>query len=455
MNESQVKYYFFLGIGGIGMSALARYLNLQGYRILGYDMQKTNLTQTLETQGIKVFYQDDENNIPDDLNKDNTIVVLTPAIRTGNLLNFFKNHGFTILKRAELLASIVNDSRLIAISGTHGKTTTTAITAHIFKLAGKLNVGFVGGITKNYKSNFIRGNGQFSVVEADEYDRAFLLLKPDFAIITSIEPDHLDIYQNYENLKQAFVQFVKGSKQNAKILINKNIQLQGLNREVYYYSVSDKADFYVSNIHHCNHRQYFVLHLNDTDISTYIRFPGKAYLENALAAAAIAYLSGIEPKIIKQALETYLGTDRRFDLKYSDSVHYIYDDYAHHPTEIQALYQSVSLFHPDKHLTIAFQPHLYSRTRDFAEQFGLALSKFDKVIVTDIYPAREKPIPGVNPQLILKYVKHQNKQYVPFKNLVDFLQKQDFEVLLITGAGNINTIIPELVKQLKNIYENK
>ncbi len=234
MKNEIIKYYFFLGIGGIGMSALARYLNTLGYKVLGYDMQKTNLTQSLEFQGIKVFYKDEVSNIPDDLQPQNTIVVLTPAVKQGNLLSYFRRNRFKIYKRAELLASIVNDTKLIAISGTHGKTTTTAITAHIFKLAGKINVGFVGGITKNYKSNFIRGNGQFSIVEADEYDRAFLLLKPDFAIITSVEPDHLDIYQNFDNLKQAFVQFVNGSKPDAKILINKKVQLNGLNREKYF-----------------------------------------------------------------------------------------------------------------------------------------------------------------------------------------------------------------------------
>ena len=251
------------------------------------------------------------------------------------------------------------------------------------------------------------------------------------------------------------MQFVNGSKPEAKILINKKVQLNGLNREKYFYSTTDRADFFVSSIHHFNQKQYFVLHLGDTGINTFIRFPGRAYLENALAAASIAYLAGIEPKIIKHALETYLGTERRFELKYSDSVHYIYDDYAHHPTEIEALYQSAHLFHPDKHLTIVFQPHLYSRTRDFAEKFGLALSKFDRVIVTDIYPAREEPIEGVNPHLILKYVKHQNKAYVPFKDLTGYLWQNGFEVLLVTGAGNINTIIPDLINKIKNIYANK
>ena len=318
----------------------------------------------------------------------------------------------------------------------------------ILKISGNLKAGFVGGITKNYNSNLVLGDGNYLAIEADEYDRAFLLFHPDYVVVTSLEADHLDIYQNLDNLRKAFVEFINGTKQNAKILVNAKVKLD-INQKFYTYSASEKADFYATNIKHNSEKQHFTLHLRDTSFDTYINFPGTAYLENAIAAASLAYLANIDLKHIKQGLETYNGTARRFDLRYKDSTHYIYDDYAHHPTEIAALYESARLFYPQKELTIVFQPHLYSRTRDFAKEFGKALAKFDKIIVTDIYPAREKPIEGVSAELILENIQNPDKVYISFDKLTNYLVNKGFEVLLVVGAGNINTIIPQLIKQIK------
>ncbi len=440
--------YVFLGIGGIGMSALARFVNHLGYKAIGYDAQKTDLTEQLEKEGISVFYRDSLDILPENLTPGNTLVVRTPAIKKSVLLDYFVTKGFNVIKRAEFLAQIAGNFSQFAVSGTHGKTTTTAILTHILKISGALKAGFVGGITKNYNSNLVLGNGKYVAIEADEYDRAFLLFQPEFLTVTSLEADHLDIYKNFENLRQAFEQFVRGAKPNAKILLNSKVKLN-IERKFYTYSAQEMADFYATNITHKGGKQFFTLHLIDSQLNTYINFPGIAYLENAISAAGLAFLAGIDLKHIQQGLETYNGTHRRFDLKFSDGKHFIYDDYAHHPTEITALYEATRLFYPEKELTIVFQPHLYSRTRDFAGEFGQALSKFDRIIVTDIYPAREKPIKGVNPQLVLDKVRNTNKGYVAFDELANYIIKNDFEVLLITGAGNINTIIPQLIQKLK------
>ncbi len=454
MNRGKVKYYFFLGIGGIGMSALARFLNTLGYNILGYDAVRSDITQTLEKAGIKIFYKDDPSLLPGGINASNTVVVLTPAIKQGKLLDFFHKNGFEIVKRAKLLGQIANQHPLIAIAGTHGKTSTTAIVSHILHGAQKLKAGFVGGVVKNYNSNLILPGTQpdngYIVVEADEYDRSFLQLKPDIAIVTSIDPDHLDIYSDLRDITHTFEQFLRGTRQNAQIIINDSLTLATpKHAQVYSYGLKRESDFHATDIKIKDGKQYFTLHLLDRQIPTFILFPGQAYLQNSIAAAAAAFLAGVQPEIIAQGLQAYQGTKRRFELRFASDGKYIYDDYAHHPNEIKALHESIRQFFPDKKITIVFQPHLFSRTRDFASEFARALDLFDRIIITDIYPAREDPIPGVSPNTILDRMTNPGKMYIPKSELINHLYNSDFQVLLVVGAGDANQIIEPLTKKLE------
>ncbi len=453
MGENKVKYYFFLGIGGIGMSALARFLKLMGNNVLGFDAVASGLTRNLENSGIQIFYEDNPQLIPSHLAPDNTLVILTPAIKSGELLNYFQSHGFRIIKRAELLGKIANQHPLIAIAGTHGKTSTTALVSHILYGAGLLKAGFVGGVVKNYKSNLIipdipPENG-FVVVEADEYDRSFLQLHPDITVITSVEADHLDIYNGYEDIRATFEEFIKGAKPYSSVILNEKISLTiPDNISKYYYGTSSNSHFFATDIKLKEQKQFFTLQLKNYAIDTYILFPGHAYIENTVAAAAATYLAGADPVVIARQIQTYLGTERRFDLRYCSNDRCIYDDYAHHPSEIKALYNSIREFYPDKKITIVFQPHLFSRTRDFAWDFAKALDLFDEQIITDIYPAREKPIANVTPYTILDKMKSKNKRYIPLNELTGYLSQDDFQVLLIVGAGDINKIIDPLIRKL-------
>ncbi len=444
-----IDTYFFLGIGGIGMSALANYLKKYGYTVAGYDANKSQITWQLEKSGIPIIYNDTPELLPQHLTPENTLVVLTPAIKEGKLLEYFQKNGFKIIKRSQLLGQITNNQKLIAIAGTHGKTSTSAITAHILLQADKLRSGFIGGIVKPYNSNLIipetKHTQGYIVAEADEYDRSFLHLHPDIAIITSIDADHLDIYKNLDEIKKSFEQFVSGAKKNAHIIINQKVEITiPEDKRKYTYGLSDNCDFYADNITQQGTKQHFTLHLNNQQIQTFILFPGQAYLENAVAAAAAAYLAGVPVETIAQGLQTYQGTKRRFDLRINNGQSLIYDDYAHHPAEIQALYQSARQAYPDKKLTIIFQPHLFSRTRDFAREFASALELFDNIIITDIYPAREKPIPGITPNTILQHIQKTEKQYISIDKLEEYLAQLNNQIIFVTGAGDINSIIDKL-----------
>ncbi len=447
--SKHIDTYFFLGIGGIGMSALARYLKKNGFTVAGYDANKSQITSQLEEEGISVIYTDTPDLLPNHLNPENTLVIITPAIKEGALLNYFQKNRFKIIKRSQLLGEITNNQKLIAIAGTHGKTSTSAITAHILLQADKLRSGFIGGIVKPYNSNLISPKTThtqgFVVAEADEYDRSFLYLHPDIAVITSIDPDHLDIYNNLDEIKKTFEQFVSGAKQNAKIIINQKVEISiPADKEKYTYGLSDNCDFYADNITQQGTKQHFTLHLNNQQIQTFILFPGQAYLENAVAAAASAYLAGVPVEKIARGLQSYQGTKRRFDLRINNGHTLIYDDYAHHPAEIKALYQSARQAYPNKKLTIIFQPHLYSRTRDFAREFASALELFDNIIITDIYPAREKTIPGITPNTILQHINKTEKQYIPKDKLQNYIKQLNNQIIFVTGAGDVNSIIDKL-----------
>ena len=449
-NMQDIKNIYFVGIGGIGMSALARFFKHLGYAVAGYDARKTELTVQLESEGISIVYDDKVSDFHKKLDKDNTLVVLTPAIKESNILSYFQENGFEISKRAEVLGRLVNNYPLIAIAGTHGKTTTSAITAHILKEAGKLLAGFVGGIVKNYNSNLILGDNKegYIVVEADEYDRSFLSLHPDIAVITTIDADHLDIYGDYNCIKSAFEEFVSGTKQGAKVILNEDINLNTSGKTVYKYGLSAKSDFYVSEVKHEQGKQSVKYCLGSDTVSADLHMPGKANLLNSLAAAGVAYSTGIDTLTIGKAISSFAGVKRRFDIVWQKGNQVIIEDYAHHPREIEALLQAAKEFYPGKEITVVFQPHLFSRTRDFADDFAKVLSRFDKVIITDIYPAREKPIEGIDGQMLAS--KSGDKAvYVPKDKLAGYLLDEPFDVLLLVGAGDIDMIVDNLKKGLQ------
>jgi len=455
MLHNNINYYFFLGIGGIGMSALAQYLSTLGYGVYGYDALTSDITLSLEKKGIKIIYEDEPKLLPTVITPDNTLIILTPAIKQSSLLEYFIANHFKIIKRAQLLGQIANHYPLIAVAGTHGKTSTTALISHILYGQNLLRASFVGGVVNNYNSNLIMPKTQpkqgYIVVEADEYDRSFLQLHPNISVITSLEEDHLDIYKDKEDLYHTFKQFLKGSKPNSQIVVNENVDLNRVNTyNLYRYGLDETSDFYAREIKYLEKHQHFSLHFKQHIVKTYINFPGKAYLLNSVAAAAASYLAGVNPDIIANQLKTYLGTKRRFELVYHKKNKYIYDDYAHHPSELLALWDSIKQFFPEDKVTIIFQPHLYSRTRDFAQNFARVLDKFDEPILTDIYAAREKPITEVSVFTILDNMKNTKKKYIPKAELINYLTNSDSKIILIVGAGDINQIIPVFIQKLEN-----
>lgn len=453
--NNDFKNIYFIGIGGIGMSALARFFAFKGYKIAGYDSTATNLTKSLEKEGIKIHYQDDISLIDESFkNPKATLVVYTPAVpNTHSELMFFRNKGFEVIKRAELLHKVTENEKTLAIAGSHGKTTISAMITHIFNRANKLQAGFVGGILKNYNSNFINGqkpNG-WIITEADEFDKSFLQLEPFLSVISAIEPDHLDIYSGIEDLKNTFEEFV--SKTDRVAIVNEKVKLKSYDRPyVFTYGFSSNADFCAQNIRTIDDHQIFdIKYIDGTIKDIKISLPGKMNVENALAAFATSYLLSAEILDIIEALSDFKGVERRFDTVYK-SQHRIYiNDYAHHPSEINKLYEAVKQFYPNKKITAVFQPHLYSRTRDFADGFADALSKFDETIITDIYPARESPIEGVSCQMIIDKMKSNNAKYCKYEEINELIENEKPELLLTIGAGNIDNLSKEISKIFSKI----
>ncbi len=455
------KYIYFIGIGGIGMSAIARYFKALGKDVFGYDLTKTTLTQNLEKEGIAVHYKDNIDFIPKEIkeNKDEVIIIYTPAVPATNTeLIYFRQNNFKILKRAEALGLISKTTENIAVAGTHGKTTVSILVAHILWLNNSLSVAFMGGISKNYNSNLLLKNNlsdnlelydDYTVLEADEYDRSFLNFYPKISLVTSLDADHLDIYGDKNELVRTFEKFVSQTKKDGSVIINNKVKLN-LPKDIkkYIYSLSDRTDFFAENI-----RLKDSFYLIDLQTPTYklenvkIGIPGLINVENSIAAASIAYLSGVSKEIIKKGLETYKGVKRRFDVQiFNNQLVYI-DDYAHHPEEILALVSSVQKMFPDKKITGIFQPHLFSRTQDFAIEFAESLSFLNELILLDIYPAREKPIEGVTSEIIFDNVNIKNKILCEKENVINALKNRELEVLLTIGAGDIDTLVGEINKE--------
>lgn len=456
MEMQKITSVYFVGAGGIGMSALARYFRAKGKQVAGYDKTPSDLTAALIEEGIRIHYTDDIALIPEDCKQiDSTLVIYTPAIpETHTELNYFKTNGFTLMKRARVLGEITRTERGLCVAGTHGKTTTSSMLAHLLKQSHVDCNAFLGGILKNYNSNLMLSDkSDLAVIEADEFDRSFHWLNPYMAVITAVDPDHLDIYGTPAAYRESFEHFTSLIRPDGCLVMKKGLQLQPRLPEgtkLYTYSATEEADFFARNIRIGNGDILFDFVTPDGCIpDVKLGVPVKVNIENGVAAMALAWLNGLTPEEIRSGMASFAGPIRRFDfhLKKDDIV--LLDDYAHHPAELKASIQSVKELYPDKKVTGIFQPHLYTRTRDFAADFAASLSLLDELILLDIYPAREEPIPGVTSQIIFDQVTIPNKRMIRKDELLDLVRKEaaSFEVVLMVGAGNIDRLV-EPVKQI-------
>ncbi|MFP4366175.1 MAG: UDP-N-acetylmuramate--L-alanine ligase [Bacteroidales bacterium] len=450
---------YFIGIGGIGMSALARYFNLSGKRVYGYDLTPTKLTERLIEEGIDITFRDDAEEIPGHFkkksNKDGILVVYTPAIPSDNkIFRYFLNNGYHMVKRSAILGELVNKAKGIAVAGTHGKTSVSALTAHLLTGSSAGCTGFLGGVAKNYKSNLlVNSDSELVVVEADEYDRSFLRLFPYIAVITSMDPDHLDIYGNFEELKKAFSGFAGQVKDGGTLICRQGIDLvnkHGEGVDFYTYGLDDTADFYASDIKiGADGLSVFNFVAPGIQFSNIkLGIPGRFNVENAVAAIAVAMICGVGETAIRRGLESFRGILRRFEIKINTRECVMIDDYAHHPAELKACISAVREIFPGRKITGIFQPHLYSRTRDFADQFAESLEELDSLVLLDIYPARERPIPGVSSEIIFRKVKLKGKVLCTRKELTGIIEGMQTDIVITLGAGNIDTMVEPVKKVL-------
>lgn len=446
MTIDNFKNIYFIGIGGIGMSALARHFKVLGKNVSGYDKTETYLSKELESQGIKITYEDSLETIESIyLNPENTLIVITPAIPNNHLqLNHFLNNSFVLKKRAEVLGLITKDTYCFAVAGTHGKTTTSAILAHILFQSGVDVTSFLGGILENYNSNLV-GNGKtVSVVEADEFDRSFLHLHPDTACITSIDADHLDIYGDKNSIEQTFLEFSQKIENTKNLFTPLLVPFQSVK-----IGINEKADIIANNITIEEGSYVFDINYYDEIINN-VKFslPGRHNLSNALMAFSMAKNYGVENSKIINALESFKGIKRRFSYIIKSEKLTFIDDYAHHPTEINAVFQAVTELYPNKKVLAVFQPHLFSRTRDFIDDFAKSLSQFENLFLMEIYPARELPIDGVNSNWLLEKITSKNKKIVSKVSLINEIINENIEVLVTIGAGDIGEMILDIKDNL-------
>ncbi|CAA0185834.1 UDP-N-acetylmuramate--L-alanine ligase [Tenacibaculum maritimum] len=444
MNLKKIHNIYFIGIGGIGMSAIARYFSANGKMVVGYDKTPTSITSALQKLGIDIHFEDAVENIPISfLDAEKTLVVYTPAIsKNHSELSYFIENGFTVLKRAEILGQITQATFCLAVAGTHGKTTTSSILGHI--VASYKATSFLGGIAENYNSNLILGEDKVSVVEADEFDRSFLQLSPDIACVTSMDADHLDIYGDPDALQQSFKDFA--GKVSNTLIVAKGLPLEGLT-----YAIDEEADYKAFNLRVAQGTYIFDVKTPSSEITNIeLNLPGNHNVMNALAALAIADVYGISLEKIKEQLRTFKGVKRRFTYKIKTEDLVLIDDYAHHPTEINAVEKSVRQMYPDEKVLVVFQPHLFSRTQDFADDFAEALSKFDEVILLDIYPARELPIEGIDSHWLLKKINKKHKVVSLQKDLIRRIKESSAKIVTMLGAGDIGIMVDKVREELKN-----
>ena len=445
MNLNNIHNVYLIGIGGIGMSALARYFYANKKQVAGYDKTPTDLTDSLIANGINVHFEDSIQLIDNMfLNIDNTLVIYTPAVPGSHKqLEYFKNKGYQVLKRSQVLGLITEQTFCLAIAGTHGKTTTTSILGHLMFECNVPLTAFLGGISENYNSNLIINGTEVTVVEADEFDRSFLTLSPDMACITSMDADHLDIYGDASELKKSFEDFSKKVKSSGKLFVRNGLPLKGIT-----YGIEDNSDYSVQNIKIKNGAYVFDVKTPKTVLKDFqFNLPGRHNLSNALIALAMAAEYGCPYRQLAKALASYKGVKRRFTYHIKTENFVFIDDYAHHPEEINAVYQAVREMYPEKKILAIFQPHLFSRTKDFGDDFAKSLSQFDEVMLLDIYPARELPMEGITSEWLLKKIKNPKKQVISKSDMMRKIHESQAQVLLTIGAGDIGEEVKHIKKE--------
>ncbi len=456
-NLQNIKNVFFLGIGGIGMSALARYFKFSGRNVAGYDRTRTNLTDALQLEGINVHFDDDIRNIPSKWNPAETLAVFTPALPYEHKeLTWFREKTMGLLKRAKVLGMICNEKKCIAVAGTHGKTTVSTLAAVILRNSKENCGAFLGGISKNIGSNLLLpgDDSPWIVAEADEFDRSFLHLQPQLALVTSIDADHLDIYGNKDKIVESFEKFISQIKPGGRLIIKKGVELNTSKTaaQVFTYALKENADFNAVNLQLQGDGGYYTFDLKTPDgiiANCRLNYPGLINVENAVGASALAFFAGATANEIQKGLIDYQGVVRRFDIKFRSQSQLYIDDYAHHPAELEAVITSVKALFPNRKVTGIFQPHLYSRTRDFANEFATSLDLLDEAFLVPLYPAREEPIAGVSSELIFIKMKNPNKYFIEKSKVAGMLKEHITEVVLTMGAGDIDGIADEIIDVLK------
>ncbi|MDX1283925.1 MAG: UDP-N-acetylmuramate--L-alanine ligase [Draconibacterium sp.] len=453
-----IKNVYFLGIGGIGMSALARYFKFTGRNVAGYDRTQTPLTDALQEEGIDVHYEDDVKYIPTKWNPSTTMAVFTPALPDNHEeLAWFRNQPIPLFKRAKVLGLICNEKWGIGVAGTHGKTTTSTIISNILDKTEKGCGAFLGGISKNFGSNLLlpKADSPWIVAEADEFDRSFLHLNPKLALVTSIDADHLDIYGEKEKIIESFEKYISQIKEGGKLIIKKGIDLDTskTSAEVFNYSLEENADFTTLNLKLNESTGFYQFDLKTPEgiiANCQMNYPGLVNVENTVGACALAYFAGVKADEIKAGIKDYQGVARRFDIQFKTENKIYIDDYAHHPEELKAFITSVKALFPGKKVTGVFQPHLYSRTKDFSTEFAESLDLLDKAILIPLYPAREEPIPGVSSEIIFKQMKLEEKMLAEKDEALEILKNEQNEILLTMGAGDIDRMVNDIVGFLSN-----
>lgn len=446
--QNNITHYFFIGIGGIGMSGLARYFKTRGFAVSGYDKTPSSMTKALENEGIPVVFNASLSAVPKGfLNKETTQIVYTPAIpKSQEQFVYFKEQNFSVKKRAEVLGDVTKNQNTLAVAGTHGKTTTTSILAHLLKDSGLNITAFLGGVSENYNTNFINDGLDAIVVEADEFDRSFMHLSPNKIAITSMDADHLDIYGSAEELSHTFKGFADLVKDKSNVFLAKGLPLKGVS-----ISVDGNADITAEDITIKDGSYRFNLRLQDNIIKGFeFNLPGNHNLQNAVTALALAAPFVSPSNSLTKALASFKGVQRRFTYRIKSEKLTIIDDYAHHPSEINAVHQAVREMHPNKKVLAVFQPHLFSRTRDFINEFAESLSKFDSVVLLDIYPAREEPIEGITSQALLKLITNPNKKVIGKVDLIKEVKATSAEVVAMMGAGDIGEEILKVTKAMRH-----
>ena len=447
MNLNQIQNVYFIGIGGIGMSALARYFKFIGKNVAGYDKTETQLTKELQASGIEIHFDDNINAIPSNYFIENTLVIITPAVpKSHSEWNFFLERDYIVKKRAEVLGIITKDTFCFAVAGTHGKTTTSSILGHILFESGEDVTAFIGGIVENYNSNLIGSGKTITVVEADEFDRSFLHLHPNIACITSMDDDHLDIYGDSESIEASFIEFADKIEDKSKLFITNELPIEGITC-----SINENGLFKAFNIRIENTNYVFDVQ-TPTEVIQNLQFslPGKHNLMNALMALAMAKTFGIPNENIASALHSFKGIKRRFSYQIkTDNLVYI-DDYAHHPTEINAVNQAVRELYPNQEVLAVFQPHLFSRTNDFADDFAKSLSQFDEIILLDIYPARELPMDGITSGWLMNKMTNRNVKLIQKPDLINEILQSNKKIIVTIGAGDIGEFVQDIKEALLN-----